>query len=131
MNNDLPNILIVDDVPANNMAMKLLLKNIGANIIEANSGDDALAKVMKNDIATIILDVQMPKMSGYDVAKILQNKERTKYIPIIFVTANSTGEDNNIKAYKAGGIDYLIKPVNKIVIRSKVKRYVDLYKKSL
>jgi signal transduction histidine kinase len=123
----LPNILVVDDIAANITAVKVILKSVEANIIEANNGEEALRAILKNDFALILLDVQMPLMDGYEVAEILHNDEKTANIPIIFLTANSSEESNLIKGYNSGAVDYLSKPINKIVLRSKVKIFLDLY----
>ena len=123
----IPRILVVDDIPANIVAMKKLLKDSGAEIVEATNGNDALALSIKHEFALILLDVQMPEMSGYEVAEYLRGAEKTKHTPIIFVTANMLDEMNVLKGYDVGAVDYIAKPINKEVLHGKVNVFLDLY----
>jgi CheY-like chemotaxis protein len=125
-NSNIPSLLIVDDIPANLVALRRILRDLNIKIIEAASGNEALALMLEHDFALILLDVQMPMMSGYEVAEIMQDNDETSHIPIIFVTANETSESNLLKGYKAGAIDYIIKPINKTVLRSKVQVIIEL-----
>jgi len=125
--NSPPKILVVDDIPANIVAMKKLLKEAGAEIVEATNGNDALALSIKYEFALILLDVQMPGISGYEVAELMRGAEETKHTPIIFVTANMLDEMNVLKGYDVGAVDYITKPINKEILHGKVNVFLDLY----
>ncbi len=127
----LPKILVVDDVPANIIAMRRILGGVEAEIIDAGGGFEALEKSIQHDFALALLDVQMPEMNGYEVAESMRSVENTAHIPIIFVTANSTEEQNIMHGYESGAVDYITKPINKPILRSKVQIFLDLYKQSL
>ncbi len=121
-------ILIVDDTKANLVALGVLLKPIDANLIAVESGEQALLTAEQNEdhIALILLDVQMPLMDGFEVAKLLHENERTRSIPIIFITANQ--DDAQIeKAYLLGAVDYIQKPIRKTALISKVRVFLDLW----
>lgn len=126
MTSERQKILIVDDRPENLFAMKTVLEDIDVEIIEANSGEDALWNVLKNDFALIILDVQMPKMDGFETAKLLKNNEKTKYIPIIFVTAINKEKTHVFKGYESGAVDYIFKPLEPKILVSKVNIFMSL-----
>ncbi len=129
MSDTLPSILVVDDAPANLVAMRALLARVDANIYEANSGNKALALCMRHDFSVILLDVLMPEMSGYEVAEFLRGTPQTRNIPIIFVTAAHTDEQHKLKGYDIGAVDYILKPVDDRVLLSKVNVFLDLYNK--
>jgi len=122
-------ILIVDDVKANLVAMTRIIRRQDIEVFTASSGYDALELTLKYDFAVILLDVQMPEVDGYETAEMIKTAEHSKHIPIIFVTANSTEEANLMKGYNVGAIDYITKPVNKVILCSKVNVLADLYKK--
>jgi diguanylate cyclase (GGDEF)-like protein/PAS domain S-box-containing protein len=126
-----PKILIVDDIPANLVALRKLLEKMDAQIFQAGSGEEALAMVLELDFALILLDVQMPGMDGYEVAAILNGEEQTREIPIIFLTAAHKDEFNKIKGYKAGAVDYIEKPINENLLRSKVRVFLDLHQQKI
>lgn len=123
------NVLVVDDRPENLYTMKQLLESeeLGVNVVTAESGLIALEKTLEMDFALILLDVQMPDMNGYETAELLRGSKKTKFIPIIFVTANSREENNIFKGYESGAVDYMFKPINTTVLISKVKVFMDLY----
>ena len=132
MNADIPvsqnaNILIVDDRSENLYALEIILKKSGARIIKAGSGEEALLKVLNHEIALILLDVQMPGMDGYEVAALLRSNADTCYIPIIFVTAISKENENVFKGYDSGAVDYIFKPFDPKILKSKVAVFLDLY----
>ncbi len=121
-------ILVVDDTRANLLALQVLLKPIEADIISAESGEQALLAAQHNEdhIALILLDVQMPVMDGFEVARLLHENEKTRSIPIIFITANQ--DDAHIEeAYLAGAVDYIQKPIRKTALLSKVSVFLDLW----
>jgi diguanylate cyclase (GGDEF)-like protein len=122
-----PNILVVDDTPANLVAMRRLLRNCGAQIIEAGSGNEALAACLDHEFALVLLDVQMPDIDGFEVAALLSEEVRTRETPIIFVTAAYGDDLNRLKGYKHGAVDYIAKPVNDVILLSKVRVFLELY----
>jgi diguanylate cyclase (GGDEF)-like protein len=123
----LPKILVVDDTPANLVAMRRLLRNAGAQIVEAASGNEALAACLDHEFALVLLDVQMPDIDGFEVASLLSEEARTRETPIIFVTAAYGDDLNRLKGYKHGAVDYIAKPVNDVILLSKVRVFLELY----
>lgn len=128
MLNDDINILIVDDRPDNLFVLESLLEDINCNIVKANSGKEALDLLQEQEFALVILDVHMPEMDGFKTAKLMRAKERTRYIPIIFVTAIYEEQWSILKGYEVGAVDYLFKPIELIILQSKVKVFIELYK---
>jgi two-component system, cell cycle response regulator len=125
------NILIVDDRKENLIAMEALLENPELTIIKAESGNQALGLLLEFNFALVLLDVQMPEMDGFEVAELMRVKEKTRNIPIIFVTAINKEEKYVFKGYETGGVDYLFKPINPHVLKSKVNVFLELYRKRL
>src|SRR5882672_10184941 len=123
------NILLVDDRPENLLALEAILEPLGQNMIRADSGPEALKQVLWLDFAVILLDVQMPGMNGFEVAEIIKSREKSRTIPIIFLSAISKEESYVFKGYSMGAVDYVFKPFNPDVLRSKVAVFVDLYLK--
>ena len=121
-------ILIVDDKPANLLALRKLLAKPGLNIVEATGGNDALSLILEYDFALILLDVQMPDMDGFETAELIRGNEETKHIPIIFVTAISKEQKYIFKGYDKGAVDYLFKPLDPDILKSKVNIFLELYK---
>ncbi|MCI5060176.1 MAG: ATP-binding protein [Alphaproteobacteria bacterium] len=124
---DVIKILIVDDRPENLVATRKVLKPIEAEILEARSGNEALSLMLRHEFAVVLLDVQMPEMDGFEVAKLMHEEEKTKDIPIIFVTAINKEEHYIDQAAEIGAVDYIYKPVNSNILRSKVQVYAELY----
>ncbi|HEY8164172.1 MAG TPA: ATP-binding protein [Gemmatimonadaceae bacterium] len=122
-------ILLVDDRPENLVALQAILEPLGQILVHAHSGEEALKAVLKNDFAVIMLDVQMPDMNGFDAAQIIKSREKSKFIPIIFLSAISKEDAYVFKGYSMGAVDYVFKPFNPDVLRSKVAVFVDLYLK--
>lgn len=122
-----PKILAVDDKPENLFVLEKLLSPLDVEIHKALSGNEALSKTLENDYMLVLLDVQMPEMDGYEVAEILSWNEKTKYIPIIFITANYADEKHEIRGYQLGAVDYLFKPINKEILIGKVKVFIELF----
>ncbi len=123
-------ILMVDDRPENLMALEAILESLGHELVRANSGEEALRQVLLHDFAVILLDVQMPGMNGFETAQLIKSRERSKLTPIIFLTAISKDEEFVYAGYEVGAVDYMFKPFNPDVLRSKVAVFVDLYLKT-
>jgi signal transduction histidine kinase len=122
-------LLLVDDRPENLLALEAILEPLGQNLVRANSGPEALRHVLVHEFAAILLDVQMPGMNGFEVAEIIKSRERSRTIPIIFLSAINKEEAYVFKGYSMGAVDYVFKPFNPDVLRSKVAVFVDLFVK--
>ena len=120
-------ILVVDDRPENLLVMESLLEDMECRIFKAASGNEALSLMLDRDFALVLMDVQMPGMDGFETAELMRGSERTRYIPIIFVTAISKEQKCIFKGYELGAVDYLFKPVEMEILRSKVRVFLDLY----
>jgi PAS domain S-box-containing protein len=123
----MPSILLVDDRPENLQALKGILTSSDYHLVTASSGEEALRLALRVDFAVILLDVVMPGMDGFEVARHLKQLERTSRVPIIFLTALAIHVQHIYTAYSVGAVDYLIKPLDKDVVRKKVAVFVDLY----
>jgi PAS domain S-box-containing protein len=124
------NILLVDDRPENLLALEAILEPLGQNLLYADSGEDALRKLLQHDVALILLDVQMPGLDGFGTASLIKQRERTRHIPIIFVTAISKDEEHVFRGYSSGAVDYIFKPFSPEVMRSKVAVFIELHEKN-
>jgi signal transduction histidine kinase len=120
-------ILLVDDRPENLLALEAILEPLGQRLVRAHSGDEALRHLLTQDFALILLDVQMPGMNGFEAAQLIKARERSRHIPIIFLTAINKEDQYVFKGYEVGAVDYLFKPFNPDVLRSKVAVFVDLH----
>ena len=120
-------ILIVDDRAENLLALEAILEPLGQRLVRASSGEEALRKLLTRDFAVILLDVQMPGLNGFDTARLIKSRERTRHIPIIFLTAISKDEEFVFAGYSVGAVDYLFKPFQPDILRSKVATFVDLH----
>lgn len=127
MTSERPKILVVDDTHANLVAMRRLLADCGAELHEAGSGNEALAMCLDHEFALILLDVNMPDMDGFEVASLLGESGQLHETPIIFVTAAYADDINRLKGYRFGAVDYIAKPVNDVILQSKVRVFLDLY----
>ncbi|QRM30950.1 response regulator [Microvirga sp. VF16] len=123
-------ILVVDDDPRNLVAVEEVLRSPGVEIVTADSGESALRHVLKDDFAVILLDVQMPRLDGYEVASLIRNRPRSSRVPILFLTAFNKDDMHVFKGYSAGAVDYVFKPIEPLILRSKVDIFVDLYRKT-
>ncbi|HHY74318.1 MAG TPA: response regulator [Bacillus bacterium] len=121
------NILLVDDRPENLLTLKAVLAAPFYNLIKAGSGEEALKYVLKEDFAVILLDVQMPGLNGFETAKLIHERENSSHIPIIFITAISQTVEHVNQGYAAGAVDYIFKPFNPDILKSKVAAFVKLY----
>lgn len=126
-------ILVVDDRNENLFAMEKILKTLACEVYKAHSGNEALSLTLRHDFALMLLDVNMPEMDGFELAELLRENDKTKWIPIIFVTAINKEDNSVFKGYETGAVDYLFKPINTDILLSKVKVFLelDLQKKEL
>jgi PAS domain S-box-containing protein len=122
-------ILIVDDDDHNLYAMERVLEDIGT-VVTARSGQDALKQLLQHDFAVILLDVLMPGMDGYETAGLIRARERSRYVPIIFLTAVNKDDAHMLRGYSMGAVDYVFKPVEPQILKSKVSVFVDLFLKT-
>jgi signal transduction histidine kinase len=122
------NILLVDDKSENLLALESILEGPGYHLVRALSGQEALHALLDREFAAIVLDVQMPGMTGIELAQIVRARRKTQHIPILFLTAH--GEENAIAGYQAGAVDFLTKPLQPAVLRSKVAVFADLFRKN-
>ena len=124
------NILLVDDRPENLLALEAILAPLEQTLVYASSGEDALRQLLRREFAVILLDVQMPGLGGFETAQLIKQRERTRHVPIIFVTAISKEEEQVFRGYSAGAVDYVFKPFNPEVLRSKVAVFIELFEKN-
>ncbi|MDQ3667645.1 MAG: response regulator [Acidobacteriota bacterium] len=124
------NILMVDDSATNLLALEAILQAPDRNLVSASSGDDALRYLLNNDVAVILLDVFMPGIDGLDTAELIRARDKSRDIPIIFLTADSTGGRHLSRGYSLGAVDYIVKPIEPDILRSKVAVFVELFKKT-
>ena len=122
------NILLVDDQPANLVALEAMLERLDQNLVPARSGLEALKWLLTNDAAVILLDVAMPEMDGFETAALIRERERSRHTPIIFLTAAAQYQTEAVRGYALGAVDYLLKPVVPEFVRSKVSVFVELAK---
>ncbi|MBP1988976.1 ATP-binding protein [Paenibacillus eucommiae] len=126
--NESVDILLVDDQPENLLALESVLDCSGYNLVKANSGVEALRCLLKRDFAVIVLDVQMPGMDGFETAQWIKSREKTKAIPIIFITASTREEEFAFTAYSVGAIDFMVKPFSPTILKSKIEGFVQMHK---
>lgn len=122
------NILIVDDKPENLLTLESILESPELNIVKATSGNEALALTWEHDFSLVLMDVQMPGMDGFETAEIMRSREKTKSIPIIFVTAINKERSHIFRGYDTGAVDYLYKPLDLEVLRIKIKAFLEFFK---
>jgi signal transduction histidine kinase len=125
--NQLPNLLIVDDIKANLLLLRSVTKKLELNLIEASSGSEALEKTQGMELALAIIDVRMPEMDGYELAMKLNGGRQEDKVPVIFLTANYFNEIEVFKGYDSGAVDYIIKPVNHRILLGKIEIFLDLF----
>jgi PAS domain S-box-containing protein len=124
------NLLLVDDRPQNLLALSAILEPLGQTLITATSGEEALRQLLEHEFAVILLDVQMPGMDGFETAELIKRRQLTRDVPIIFLTAISKEEKHVFHGYEVGAVDYVFKPFDPIVLRSKVAVFIDLWEKT-
>ncbi|HYC33836.1 MAG TPA: response regulator [Gemmatimonadales bacterium] len=127
---DRVNVLLVDDQPANLIALDAMLSGPGQSLVHASSGREALKWLLSNDCAVILLDVKMPEMDGFETATLIRERDRSRHTPIIFLTAADKSQTQAVRGYAVGAVDYLTKPVVPEFVRSKVAVFVELARKN-
>ena len=124
------NILLVDDQPEGLLALEAILGDLGQNLVKAHSGKEALREVLAREFAVILLDVQMPEMDGYETAALIRERPASRHTPIIFITGAYKSNLHQMKGYDAGAVDYLLKPIDPHILKSKVAVFVELAQQS-
>jgi len=127
----MPKILLVDDREDNLLSIETILEQDNYEFVKATSGRQALKILLSEyDFALILMDVNMPNFNGFETAALIREREKLRHIPIIFITANSYGDENVFQGYRAGAVDYIYKPVNPDLLRAKVSVFIELYRKN-
>jgi signal transduction histidine kinase len=121
-------VLLVDDLSENLLSLEALLQRDDLVLLKAQSGDQALELLLEHDVALALLDVQMPGMNGFELAEFMRGSERTRHIPIMFVTAGSADQQRRFRGYEAGAVDFIQKPIEADILRSKAEIFFDLYR---
>jgi PAS domain S-box-containing protein len=128
---DRAKLLLVDDRPENLLALEAILEPLDADLVRAASGEEALRRLLHEEFAAILLDVQMPGMDGFQTAELIKQRERTRHVPILFLTAISKDAEHVFRGYSAGAVDYLMKPFDPLVLRTKVAVFIELWQKTV
>jgi CheY-like chemotaxis protein len=124
------NVLLVDDRPENLLSLEAVLAGPGRNLVRASSGEEALRHLLADDFAVVLLDLRMPGLSGFEAARLIRGRDRSRHTPIIFLTAAETPDFPVAEAYKLGAVDYLVRPLLPEVLRAKVAGFVELFRKT-
>jgi signal transduction histidine kinase len=124
------NILLVDDQPCNLLALEAILQDLGQNLVKADSGPEALRRLLNEDFAVVLLDVQMRRLDGFETARLIRDRDRSRSTPIIFLTAQDSPAFPVADAYRLGAVDYLVKPLVPEILRAKVAGFVELFQKT-
>jgi PAS domain S-box-containing protein len=124
-------LLLVDDRPENLLALEAILEPLEADLVRAGSGEEALRRLLTDEYAAILLDVQMPGLDGFQTAELIKQRERTKHVPILFLTAISKDAEHIFRGYSAGAVDYLMKPFDPLILRAKVAVFIELWQKTV
>jgi CheY-like chemotaxis protein len=122
-------ILLVDDQESNLVALEACLDTLGAELIASRSGEEALRELLVRDFAAILLDVQMPGMDGFETADLIRRRDRTRHVPILFLTAINKSDTHVMRGYALGAVDYMFKPIVPEILRSKVQVFIELFRK--
>src|ERR1044071_1714487 len=125
-----PKVLIVDDQPRNLDVLEVMLGEADCTLVRATSAEEALLAVVRHDFAALVLDIKMPGMNGIELATLIKQRKRSHHVPILFLTAHSVNEDDVLKGYGVGAVDYLSKPINAEILRSKMGVFVELFRKA-
>jgi signal transduction histidine kinase/DNA-binding response OmpR family regulator len=128
---DIPKVLIVDDQPRNLDTLEAMLEPIGCAFVRALSADEALLALLRHDFAAIVLDINMPGMGGIELATLIKQRKRSQHVPILFLTAHQVDDDDVLRGYGVGAVDYLSKPLNAEILRSKIGVFIELFRTSI
>ncbi len=120
-------ILLVDDTPANLLSLRAILEELGQNLVEARSGEEALERVEAQEFAVVLLDVLMPGISGFETARAIRGYKRSRHTPVIFLTASDIDRSQTEEAYRLGAVDFLVKPLLPVALQAKVRSLVELF----
>ncbi|RYD33733.1 MAG: response regulator, partial [Verrucomicrobiaceae bacterium] len=120
------NFLLVDDLESNLIALEAILEREGLTLLKARSGREALEMLLVHEIALAFVDVQMPEMTGFELAETMRGTERTKSVPIIFLTAGIVDQKRRIEGYESGAVDFLLKPIDPAILLNKAATFYDL-----
>jgi len=124
-----PKVLLVDDRPDNLLALEAVLEPLDLDLVLAESGAEALGALLDDEFAVVVLDVQMPDLDGFETARLIKGRERTRLLPIIFLTAISHEPHHHIAGYKVGAVDYIKKPFDADILRAKVMVFAELWRR--
>src|SRR6266498_130130 len=124
-----PRVLLVDDRPDNLMALAAVLEPLHADLVPARSGEEALRRLLGEEFAVIVLDVQMPVLDGFETARLIKQRERTRHIPLVFLTAISGEPAHHLRGYEVGAVDYVYKPFAPEILRAKVRVFIELWQR--
>src|ERR671930_393172 len=122
---DTPKILLVDDEPKNLDVLEAILEPADCTFVKARSADEALLALLQQDFAAIVLDIRMPGIGGIDLAKIIKQRKRSQHIPILFLTAHMLDDEDVLRGYGVGAVDYLTRPINPAILRSKIGVFIE------
>src|SRR3954467_6249919 len=125
---DTVKVLLVDDEPRNLDALESILDSSGYILVRAKDADDALFAILQNEFAAIVLDIKMPGTNGLELARLIKQRKRSQHVPILFLSAYSLEESEILQAYGVGGVDFLSKPLNPDILRSKVAVFANLFR---
>ena len=123
-------ILVVDDTPENLTAIEVALDELNYRLVKVQSGKEALRRLLRQDFALILLDVQMPTMSGFETARLIRARDRSKHVPIIFITAYDRDDTEVLEAYRLGAVDFLLKPIQPEILKAKASVFVELQRRT-
>jgi two-component system, sensor histidine kinase len=123
-------ILVVDDTPENLTAIEVALDELNYRLVKVQSGKEALRRLLKQDFALILLDVQMPTMSGFETARLIRARDRSRHVPIIFITAYDRDDAEVLEAYRLGAVDFLLKPIQPEILKAKASVFVELQRRT-
>ena len=127
---DVPKVLIVDDQPRNLDALEVMLGQLDCALVRAASADEALLALLNHEFAAIVLDIRMPDMSGIELATLIKQRKRLQHVPILLLTAHTVDDRDVLQGYGAGAVDYLSKPIDAEILRSKVGVFIDIFTKT-
>src|SRR5262249_8958376 len=127
---DAVKILLVDDEPRNLDALESILDSSGCTLVRAQTANQALFEILHNEFAAMVLDIKMPGTDGLELARLIKQRRRSQHVPILFLTAHTSDEQDVLQAYGAGGVDFLSKPFNPDILRSKIAVFANLFRTS-